>query len=192
MSVRASSMDVELQAIHARLMVCSTGQDNDYVLACIIASWQGGIGVLPDWLGLREEDFAALLSAHFPGFPVDSLVNPGRAMPGERFDEREEVCRLMLSERAKQTDSECWLAEIVAVACQGQDHLWQDLGLWSRSDLSDLLQRNFPALAARNVKDMKWKKFLYKQLCLAEGIYVCRAPSCEVCAEYAVCFGPED
>lgn len=192
MSFRASSMDIEMQATHARLMACSMGQDNDYVLACIISSWQGGNGVLPDWLGLREDDFSALLTAHFPGFPVDTLVKTGRAMPGDRFDEREEVCRLMLSERANQTNSECWLAEIVAVACQGQDHLWQDLGLWSRSDLSDLLHRNFPELAKRNVKDMKWKKFLYKQLCLAEGIYVCRAPSCEVCAEYDVCFGPED
>jgi nitrogen fixation protein NifQ len=38
---------------------------------------------------------------------------------------------------------------------------------------------------------MKWKKFLYRQLCLEEGIYVCRAPSCEVCKDYDLCFGPE-
>ena len=73
-----------------------------------------------------------------------------------------------------------------------KDHLWQDLGLWSRKDLGTLMQLNFPQLAARNDKDMKWKKFLYKQLCIAEGIYTCRAPSCEVCADYQHCFGPED
>ncbi len=39
---------------------------------------------------------------------------------------------------------------------------------------------------------MKWKKFIYKQLCITEGIYTCRAPSCEVCADYADCFGPEE
>ncbi|MFM8444786.1 MAG: nitrogen fixation protein NifQ, partial [Methylococcus sp.] len=33
-----------------------------------------------------------------------------------------------------------------------------------------------------------WKKFLYKQLCEAEGIYVCRAPSCGECVDYADCF----
>jgi len=54
------------------------------------------------------------------------------------------------------------------------------------------MTRNFPVLAAKNDRDMKWKKFLYKQLCQREGIYICRAPSCEVCADYAKCFGPEE
>jgi NifQ. len=40
--------------------------------------------------------------------------------------------------------------------------------------------------------DMKWKKFIYKQLCEAEGLYVCRAPSCEVCKDYDQCFGKEE
>ena len=50
---------------------------------------------------------------------------------------------------------------------------------------------NFRTLAERNTQDMKWKKFLYKQLCISEGIYICRAPSCEVCVDYAACFAPE-
>lgn len=32
------------------------------------------------------------------------------------------------------------------------------MGLWQRSELSALLTYNFPALAERNSKDMKWKK----------------------------------
>jgi nitrogen fixation protein NifQ len=91
----------------------------------------------------------------------------------------------------KTTETE-WLISIIVAACLGSDHLWQDLGLWSRSELSALLNHNFPELAVRNSKDMKWKKFLYKQLCEAEGLFVCRAPSCEVCKDYPVCFGPED
>ncbi|GBE11207.1 nifQ [bacterium BMS3Abin12] len=51
---------------------------------------------------------------------------------------------------------------------------------------------NFPELAARNDRNMKWKKFLYKQLCEREGIHACRAPSCQVCIDYAQCFGPEE
>jgi nitrogen fixation protein NifQ len=74
----------------------------------------------------------------------------------------------------------------------GSDHLWQDLGLWNRGELSRLMEQNFPEVAKRNQKDMKWKRFLYKQLCEAEGIYTCRAPSCEVCIDYHACFGPED
>ncbi len=77
-------------------------------------------------------------------------------------------------------------------ACLGNDHLWQDIGFWQRQDLSQFLQHNFPELARRNHKDMKWKKFLYKQLCEAEGLNLCRAPSCEVCDDYSNCFGSEE
>lgn len=84
------------------------------------------------------------------------------------------------------------MAHVVAAGCMAADHLWQDLGLPTRGELTALMRRNFPTLAARNVKDMKWKRFLYKQLCEAEGIYTCRAPSCQVCTDYHACFGPED
>lgn len=80
------------------------------------------------------------------------------------------------------------MAHVIAAGCLADDHLWSDLGLWQRADLTDLMRRNFPALAARNTKDMKWKRFLYKQLCDAEGIYLCRAPSCSVCSDYDACF----
>jgi nitrogen fixation protein NifQ len=39
---------------------------------------------------------------------------------------------------------------------------------------------------------MKWKKFFYKQLCLREGLTLCKAPSCDVCSDYALCFGAEE
>ena len=83
------------------------------------------------------------------------------------------------------------VAEGVAVACLGDDHLWQDLQLSSRAELSRLLWHWFPALAAKNVHDMKWKKFFYKQLCEREGLFLCRAPSCAECSDQPVCFGPE-
>lgn len=84
------------------------------------------------------------------------------------------------------------MAEIVIAGCMGSDHLWQDLGLWQRADLTHLMLHNFEPLALRNQRDMKWKKFLYKQLCEAEGIYVCRSPSCEVCIDFHSCFGSEE
>ena len=84
------------------------------------------------------------------------------------------------------------MVEIVVAANMGMDHLWQDLGLWSRDDLGTLIKTNFPPLAEKNSQDMKWKKFLYKQLCDQKGVYVCRAPSCDVCDDYDLCFGPEE
>ena len=84
------------------------------------------------------------------------------------------------------------MSDIVAAGCLGGDHLWRDLGLQSRSELSQLMLQNFPTLAAANSGDMKWKKFFYKQLCEAGGGYVCRAPSCDQCSAYDDCFGPEE
>jgi nitrogen fixation protein NifQ len=77
------------------------------------------------------------------------------------------------------------------VACLGDNHLWQDLQLAHRAELSALMKHWFPTLVARNVGDMKWKKFLYKPLCEREEIFVCKAPSCAVCGDHPVCFGPE-
>jgi nitrogen fixation protein NifQ len=82
-------------------------------------------------------------------------------------------------------------AEWVALASLGDNHLWQDMGLSCRAELSALMRRWFPALVARNTHDMKWKKFLYKQLCEREEVFVCKSPSCAVCCDHALCFGPE-
>ena len=108
-----------------------------------------------------------------------------------RHDEWCELVDLMVSHRADIDDSEILIARIVAAGCLGGSHLWKDLGLASRTELSDMLMLNFPGLAAANDKNMKWKKFFYKQLCEQEGGYVCRAPSCDVCSAYVDCFGPE-
>jgi nitrogen fixation protein NifQ len=83
------------------------------------------------------------------------------------------------------------MAERVALACLGDNHLWQDLKLASRGELSELMRHWFPELVARNRADMKWKKFLYKQLCERESLLICKAPSCEVCTDRPLCFGPE-
>jgi nitrogen fixation protein NifQ len=180
------------ESLYNQLMASSQGLDNDEILACMLSSCVNGEGALPEFLGLEELAFSRMLERHFP------LVNwPGKApgsetMDVERLPERQELIQLLLAHRADGDESEEWIAYIVVAACMGGNHLWQDLGLWSRKDLSELMQRNFPALAAKNDKDMKWKKFLYKQLCIQEGIYTCRAPSCEVCVDYQQCFGPED
>ena len=193
--MRTGLMDVQARpapggGLYAELMSHASGLPNDELFAQMIASQIAGIGALPPGLGLDEEVFAALLARHFPGMPL--VVRRSGNVHGERELEHEDVRTLILEHRADRDVSEVWMAEIVTTACMANDHLWQDLGLWSRKHLSQLMTQNFPALAAKNTKGMKWKKFLYKQLCEKEEIRVCRAPSCEVCADYAKCFGPEE
>ena len=109
-----------------------------------------------------------------------------------RADEVEDLIALLLEHAAGPRGAAFAVAETLAVACLGDDHLWQDLQLASRAELSALISTWFPALARKNRGDMKWKKFLYKQLCEREQILVCKAPSCAVCCDHALCFGPED
>jgi len=112
-----------------------------------------------------------------------------------RGDEVDDLMLLLIEHAAPALAGSAWLAEVseaVAVACLGDNHLWQDLALASRGELSALMLQCFPTLAARNDRDMKWKKFLYKQLCEREQLFICRAPSCAVCSDYGLCFGAED
>lgn len=185
------SPEGEVRATYSELKAHFQGHINDEVLARMLASWCHGEGAMPGRLGLSPAWFEALMNYHFP---AAQLAQPPLALVTDpaRSDELDELRRLLMGHRARQSVSEQWIAEIVAVACLGNHHLWQDLGLWSRRDLGAMMRNNFPALAKRNDRDMKWKKFLYKQLCETEGIYTCRSPSCEVCPDYRECFGSEE
>ncbi|BAL23116.1 nitrogen fixation protein NifQ [Azoarcus sp. KH32C] len=125
---------------------------------------------------------------------IDARWKPGGSMaePGERHDEYQDVRCLLLDGAVERSNDLVALAECIARACMGEDHLWHDLGLPSRAELSSLLHEHFSRLALLNVHGMRWKKFFYKQLCEQAGIKVCRAPSCGVCAHYGECFGNEE
>lgn len=177
------------ERIHARLMVASSNKKNDDAIACMLASSSVFDGAMPNRLGLSIADYNELISTHFPG--VDINTNRGVDVDPERMDEQSELYELLICNAVDTSSEGKWIAQIVLTGCMGGNHLWQDMGLWSRDDLTMLMEKNFPELAKRNDKNMKWKKFLYKQLCIQEGIYTCRAPSCEVCVDYASCFAPE-
>jgi len=165
----------------------AAGDPNRSLLASMLAGQAMGNGCLPPDLGLGEEIFRHLRNKYFPTYALATTARQAEAIP-----EWDELQKLLLDHRARKSPSELLIANIVASACAGRDHLWQDLGLLNRNELSQLMWLNFPALASLNTGDMKWKKFLYRQFCSREGIYVCPAPSCGQCQEYAKCFGPEN
>lgn len=84
-------------------------------------------------------------------------------------------------------DAQC-LATIIAHACLRPDHLWRDLGLAGRDEVSAMLERYFPSLAALNVENLRWKKFLAQQLALSLGREPGPAPGCPGCEDYGFCF----
>lgn len=191
MALHANVVDSR-QALYNRLISDSGMIPNAHYLATMLSSFVEGESALPAQLGLDEAELDNILSYFFPKAQSVLPDMAGRGLDLERQDEFDELLSLLLSHRANASAFEEQFAKIITSGCMGSDHLWQDLGLWSRKDLSEMLMHNFPALASKNTKNMKWKRFFYKQLCDAEGIYVCRSPSCEVCTDYKVCFSPED
>ena len=176
---------------YQELMVRADTSVNCHWFAQIIASWKVGEGALPNALGLSENEFGNLLAGRFQGYRLSPIAPSGKSLDFSRMLEKNDLEYFLRQFAAVQNQETEWLIAIIVAACLGSDHLWQDLGLWSRKELSAMFSHNFPEMAARNNRDMKWKKFIYKQLCEAEGLYVCRAPSCEVCLDYPVCFGDE-
>lgn len=142
-------------------------------------------------LAMGDDGFEHMLMRCFP--PMDAaafLAGEDLALPPVRRDEYEEVLHLLAENCSIMSEEGEWASAVVALACQGQQHLWQDLGLENRNMLSQLMRSCFGSLAELNVNDMKWKKFLYKRLCELDG-FRCRAPSCRECSDFANCYGPE-
>lgn len=145
--------------------------------------------------GLARRSFAGMMASVFPGFPGEDLI---AAMPltysdlDARADEFDDLLELLLEHCSCNTDECFWVAHAIATASMGGNHLWQDMGLPDRTALSRLIERHFGSLFVRNVGDMKWKKFFYRQLCERAKVPICKSPSCGVCADYKACFGHED
>lgn len=143
-------------------------------------------------MGSRLPD--PLLQATWPALPEPTPLALQR-LP-QRSDEVDDLLALLMDHAEPDPPQgpvglRLAVAEAIALASLGDNHLWQDLQLPSRAELSALFEQHFPRLAARNTQNMKWKKFLYKQLCEREEIFVCKSPSCAVCSDHAQCFGPE-
>lgn len=109
-------------------------------------------------LGLSHPQLAGLLTRQFPHLPAADVaaLAPTAVMAVLPSTHAAFVTtlhtRLMddANPAADRDDAAC-LASIIAHACLRPDHLWRDLGLDGRDAVSAMLDRYFPALAARNV-----------------------------------------
>lgn len=147
---------------------------------------------LPEALGLDPASLAELLDTGFIGW--QRHLDPARLQgdPGEPAIEEADFRRLLQSHGRAGAAIETWLAHIIVRRALQPDHLWSNLGVRSRKELSQTLFRHFGALAEQNVRDMRWKKFFYRQLCQTEGVVVCKSPVCDACPDYAECFSTGD
>ncbi len=175
------------------LMMTDTDRDpfDRHLLACAVAIASADPATpLAHGLGLSAAALEAMVGLYFPH--ARALLADGGDGSGPVALEEEDLRGLLLSHRSLGRPEEEWLAAIVARRCQAPNHLWQDLGLTGRADLGALMTRHFAPLAALNDRDMKWKKFFYRQLCGQEGVPICKSPVCDACDDFALCFGAED
>jgi nitrogen fixation protein NifQ len=164
-----------------------------HITACIftLAFWESVSGKksLTATAGLEPGDLAALTAELFPAslylFPSASDLQVERSA--------DEACLLDLLTQCSTDGSafQVMLAAMIARRAQSPNHLWQDLGLRNRGELSALMARHFRLLSASNTGDMKWKKFLYRMICRDAGYSLCTAPSCSECTDFENCFGDE-
>lgn len=161
----------------------------------IALTWGWPLGPAGGVLGLDEGSAHALFDRHFPTAlsllaSVPALGVPAAGVP--RLDEFADLADLLMSYRRGADPEGEWIARAVAGGCMGDNHLWEDLGLLGRTSLSNLLKHHFPALVAANTHNLRWKRFFYRRLCQRAEISLCKAPSCDVCSDYASCFGGHD
>lgn len=140
-------------------------------------------------LGLDREEYRKRLQELFP--LCEELFCGELADPREIAAEEQAIRELLMRFRTPADPLSPLLAALIARRSMRQNHLWQDLGLRNRTELSSLMQRHFAPLARRNHQDMKWKKFFYRMTCSEEGFQLCVAPVCSECCDFDTCFGEE-
>jgi len=147
-------------------------------------------GSFPDAVGICGSTLRSNIERYFPG-SLEQLES--FCLEGDITISEDERCLRELLWRFRSTSSEInsLLAILIARRATRGKHLWQDLGLVNRGELSRLMVKHFAQLARRNEHDMKWKKFFYRMICHDEGFTMCTAPCCSECCDSASCFGDE-
>jgi len=161
------------------------------ILAVAIAQSEGEGKSLARTSGLDPKILAKLAGELFPS-AAPALAEMARGAPPAPEPEEASVVDILLIYANGGLEFVRPLAILIARRCQEPHHLWQDLGLRNRTELSQLMTRHFPRLKERNSGDMKWKKFLYRMVCGAEGFTLCPAPVCSDCDDFASCFDTEE
>lgn len=146
-------------------------------------------GELP-LLGLSHAQIEALGARHFVCAVTNEALHAHVVTEASHAAFATAMHALLVALAAPQAnpdDVRC-LAAIIANACLRPDHLWRDLGLRGRDDVTRMLERFFPEVVARNVEGLRWKKLLARELALASGATPGPAPGCPGCEDFGFCF----
>jgi nitrogen fixation protein NifQ len=198
--VASAKSSPSAESIYTKILSSSNGPAaghpfTSHILACmltigLIEARETGVSVSTA-LGLDRASLAALTDEWLPA--AQDLFDLASQPEAISLDEEEEQLHRLLTHFQADSSPLCgWITAIVARRAMSPRHLWQDLGLLERRELTQLMNDWFPTLAATNTDNMKWKKFFYRKLCELEGFSLCAAPTCRECGDFDNCFGEEE
>lgn len=144
-------------------------------------------GGLARRIGIGGTALGVLLMLYVPGHPV---LAPDDYAQEDEGEEQAWVRDLLLAHAEPGCEASRVLAFLIARRSMEGGHLWEDLGLPDRTMLTSIMRQFFPDLAARNVDNMRWKRFFFRQLCEADGLSHCTSPTCCTCPDVELCFEP--
>lgn len=147
-------------------------------------------------LGLRQAALQQVLSLCAPERLASQPMSEEhyRVIMLSRPQQHAALVELLLAGRSTQAHPQHaeWLAYGIAAAATGSRHLWEDLGMRGREEVSALLQRYFEPLFRRNIANLKWKRFLFAELAATAGHDGRHGPDCSRCARQQNCFPAGD
>jgi nitrogen fixation protein NifQ len=141
----------------------------------------------PVWRALLERYFVHAAALAVVAAPLSTLP-PVDTSEHAAFVDTLRALLLTYSSPTVDANDAHVLASIIAHACLRPDHLWRDLGLAGREEVTWMLTRYFPMLVGLNVDNLRWKKFLAQQCALSLGLEPGPAPGCPGCEDYGHCF----
>jgi len=148
-------------------------------------------------LGLGQDSIDKMISTCFPSFDYPLYQGSCCDDPLIAADINRDVLDLLLSHVPKDASADRremaqWLAHIIAARAVKSGHLWVSMGLFERPKLTAAIRRHLPTLAQANNKGMRWKRYLFRQVCEANGGTLCKSPNCGDCSDYDLCFAPQE
>jgi len=171
-------------------------EEDRHLFACLLAVAARDPHDMAEGLGLAPGDLEAILEGYFPGADFALLETHSRPASGPPPELNDNVLGILLGHvprdaEGRQQPASTWLARIIAARAAHPGHLWCAMGLFERPQLSAAIRRHLPSLAAANDKGMRWKRYLFKQVCDLGGGVMCKSPNCGVCSDYALCFAED-
>jgi len=149
--------------------------------------------------GLSSRELEGLVARLFPGaltghdsalaaLREQAAIYPARGMDAAQAEFMRLLRALLDTWATPGASTTPWVSSVLAHACLRPDHLWRDLGLSGREDVTFLLARHYPGLVVRNVRNLRWKQFLAYSACEQAGLPPAAAPGCPACEDYGFCY----